>query len=156
MNKLILLVGILLSQVLIGQNSKYLSFELAGSGGIASFNYESSFHSRKSNTLYYRLGFSLAPIDRNNGTALVFPLMLHTNIGQNAHKLDLGIGQTVSITTKGHIFFLMPVSMGYRFQPENKRHYWRIAYTPIVSYLIDFQWQHWAGITYGLQLSSKK
>ncbi len=146
----------LLSQVLIGQQARFLSFELAGSGGIASFNYEKYFHSSKYNSVYYRIGFSLAPIDRNNGTALVFPLMVHTNIGLKAHKLDLGIGQTVSITTKGHIFFMLPLSMGYRFQPDNKRHYWRIAYTPIVSYLIDFQWQHWAGITYGLQLSSKK
>ncbi len=139
-----------------GQNNRFLSFELAGSGGIVSFNFENSIRNKPASQLYYRIGFSLAPIDRNNGTALVFPLMLHHCLGKSAHKLDLGIGQTVSITTKGNLFFMMPLSFGYRFQPENKRHYWRFAYTPIVSYLINFQWQHWVGITFGLQLSSKK
>ncbi|MEN0046206.1 MAG: hypothetical protein AAF806_04000, partial [Bacteroidota bacterium] len=94
------------------QQSRYLSFELAGSGGLASINYEKIFSQKGNADFYYRLGFSLAPVDRNNGTAFIFPLMLHTKIGQGKHLLDLGAGQSISITSKGSFFIRMPMSLG--------------------------------------------
>jgi hypothetical protein len=63
-------------------------------------------------------------------------------------KPDIGIGQTISITTKGSPFFMMPAEAGCRYQPADKNYYIRLSYTPIISYLIDFQIQHWGGFTY--------
>jgi len=148
------------------QRDKYVSFELAGSGGLASFNYELSLFkkprirttfetSTKEKFKYkfnWRFGISVAPIDKNNGVALVFPIMVHGVFGQKQHKLDVGIGQAITITTKGNFFFIMPASIGYRFQPIDKRYYLRLSYTPIISYLVNFQWQNWAGITFGYKL----
>lgn len=137
------------------QKQQFFSFELAGSGGLASLNYEKSFLEKRNYAILGRVGFSYGPIDANNGGVLIFPLMAHAVIGPKSHKLDIGIGQTFSLTTKGHIFILMPSTFGYRYQPTSKNYYWRFAYTPIFSYLIDFQTQHWGGITYGYNFSRK-
>ncbi|MBK7442392.1 MAG: hypothetical protein IPL12_19115 [Bacteroidetes bacterium] len=130
------------------QSASWWSFELAGSGGLGSFNYEKTFADKPNFDFNWRVGFSVAPIDKNNGAALVFPVMVHTVAGNGNFKPDLGIGQTLSVTTKGHLFFMLPASAGCRFQPENKNYYLRLSYTPIISYLIDFQIQHWGGFTY--------
>ncbi len=130
------------------QTVSWWSFELAGSGGLGSFNYENTFKDFTNVDLLWRVGFSLAPIDKNNGAALVFPVMIHTVAGNGKFKPDLGVGQTLSVTTKGHLFFMLPAAAGCRFEPENKNYYLRLSYTPIISYLIDFQIQHWGGFTY--------
>ncbi|MEM8523303.1 MAG: hypothetical protein AAGG68_01610 [Bacteroidota bacterium] len=146
----IFLIAFLFSPIFLpAQKAQYLSFELGGSGGLASINYEKVFSQKENIALYYRTGFSFAPVDQNNGTAFIFPLMLHTKIGKDQHFLDLGLGQSISITSEGNFFIRMPTSLGYRFEPTGKKIYWRFSYTPIVSYLLDFQWEHWGGITFG-------
>jgi hypothetical protein len=137
------------------QKQQFFSFELGGSGGLASINYEQNYLEKKNYFLQARFGFSYGPIDANNGGVLIFPIMTHAVIGPKNHKLDIGIGQTLSITTKGNFFILMPSSIGYRYQPSSKNYYWRFAYTPIFSYLIDFQMQQWGGITYGYNFSRR-
>lgn len=138
------------------QQQNYFSFELAGSGGLGSLNYEHTVLDRPLIDLNMRYGFSFSPIDKNNGIVLTFPIMLHCLIGKNAHKLDLAAGQAISITTKGSPFIAAPLAIGYRFQPLDKKYYLRYSYTPIVSYLIDFQWQNWAGITFGYHFNRNK
>lgn len=152
----VILLTCLLSINVYGQKQKYLTVELAGSGGLGSFNYETSFYQKGNLSLNYRIGLSVTPIDKNNGIVLIFPILLHGVYGKTKHKLDFGIGQTISITTKANAFILMPISFGYRLQPQEKNYYIRFAYTPIISYLLDFQWQHWAGITYGIKLNNRK
>ncbi len=131
---------------------KYVSFELAGSGGLYSINYEKIFVNEDVHKFNYRLGLSFVPIDANNGFIMIFPIMLHYVYGNSNHKIDFGLGQTFSITTKGNFFIMMPLSLGYRYEPKDNDYYWRFSYTPIVSYLFGFQYQNWAGITYGLKL----
>lgn len=135
-----------------GQNDfkrQSIFFELAGSGGLGSLNYEQTFNSGKQVDFGWRLGLSLAPIDKNNGTGLVFPVMVNALIGRNDHKLELGLGQGITITTKGHFFLLTTPAIGYRLQPASKNWFYRASYTPLVSYLVDFQVQQWAGLSIG-------
>ena len=131
------------------RNSLYL--EIGGSGGFGSFNYESIFKQKKNFRWMFRTGISGTYIDKNNGAAFIFPVMIHCVYGQK-HGIDIGIGQALTITTRGSAFLRMPLSIGYRLEPADKRVFYRFSYTPIVSYLIDFQWQHWAGITLGYKL----
>jgi len=139
---------------LFGQKDKHISFELAGSGGFASINYEKNIYQKESLKLIFRTGFSLIPFGSSNGVILIFPLMMHGIIGEKNHKLDIGIGQAPSATLPVNgIFVRMPLCFGYRYEPKDKNHYWRIAYTPLVSYLVQFQWEHWGGITYGFKLN---
>lgn len=156
MKKTLLIYLILITQFnSYSQFDRYLSFELLGSGGIASFNFEKTFYQKNKLKLNYRIGFSAMPIDKNNGDALIFPLMVHAVLGEKAHKLDVGLGQSITITTKLNGFILMPMSFGYRFEPTDKRYYLRASYTPLISYLVDRQWQHWGGLTYGFKLKQK-
>lgn len=135
------------------QKHKYVSFELAGSGGLGSVNYEQAVLDNEKFDLHFRAGFSFAPIDKNNGTALIFPVMLHGLLFEGPHKLDVGLGLTFTVTTRGSLYSLMPFSCGYRFEPTDKRYYLRASYTPIISYLFEFQWQHWGGLTYGYRIT---
>jgi hypothetical protein len=143
----------IISVVTLGQtdrnkrNSVYL--EVAGSGGLGSINYEELFWKRNNTEFTWRAGLSFAPIDRNNGVGIVFPLMINSIIGANSHKLEVGVGQGVTVTTKGKFFALSTAAIGYRYQSDSKKLFYRVAYTPLVSYLIDFQVQHWAGISVG-------
>ena len=124
-------------------------FELGGSGGLASINYEKQFSKRNYTDFSYSVGLSFAPIDKGNGTGIIAPIMIHAITGKSAHKLDLGLGQGITITTKGNYFFLTTACIGYKFQREKKNWFYRLDYTPLISYLVDFQIQHWAGMTIG-------
>lgn len=135
------------------QKNNYLSFELLGSGGLGSLNFEHQFFDRDKTDLIFRSGLSFMPIDKNNGTAVIFPLMVHSVFGEGNFKADVGLGQTLTVTTKGQFFFRMPFSAGMRFEPQDKRYYLRLSYTPIISYIYNFQWEHWGGFTYGFKLT---
>jgi len=158
MKKIGILIFLLLAnQFATGQSnipqSKSVFFELAGSGGIASINLEKSFSQTKTAVFTWRAGLSLAPIDNNNGTGIVFPLMVNAIVGKQAHKLEIGAGQGITITTKGSFFALGTAAIGYRYQPPTKKWFYRVTYTPLISYIVDFQIQQWAGFSIGYTLN---
>ena len=134
--------------------SKSVYLELAGSGGLGSVNYEQDFYLFEKGALAWRAGFSMAPIDKNNGVGLVFPLMAHAKIGTGSSQVDLGVGQGFTMTTKGAFFLLTTASVGYRFQKETSPWFFRAAYTPLISYIVDFQVQHWGGLSIGYTLNT--
>ena len=138
----------------IKKNSIFVEF--AGSGGLGSVNFERQFYHSDITALNYRIGLSFAPIDRNNGTAIVFPVLLNGLIGRSAHKIELGVGQGLTITTKGNLFALTTACVGYRFQTDTKHWFYRLSYTPLISYLVDFQIQHWAGVSIGYTFFKKE
>ena len=138
--------------LLSAQKPMHLSLEVGGSGGLASVNLEKQYVDRGKFQLHGRLGLSYMPVDQNNGGVIILPVMVHGLLGNKGHFADLGLGQTFSVTTQGSLFFRMPVGIGYRFQPEGRKYYLRASYTPLVSYLLDLQWEHWAGITFGYRI----
>lgn len=134
---------------------KNIYFELGGSGGFGSFNYELTFKQTEKFRWMFRTGISGTYIDKNNGAGFIFPVMVHAVYGKK-HGLDLGIGQALTVTTRGSVFLRAPLSIGYRLEPNESRVFYRFSYTPIVSYIVDFQWQHWAGISVGYKLKNKR
>lgn len=156
---IILVLFILTTSIFFGQDvyikKRSLFFELAGSGGLGSFNYEKHFFKKKNTEFTWRAGLSIAPIDKNNGAGIVFPLMINSLMGKNSHKLELGLGQGITITTKGQYFALTTAAIGYRYQPETKKWFYRVTYTPLISYLIDLQIQQWGGISIGYTFNTK-
>jgi len=150
----------LISSLTCGQQTdlgkrKSAYFEIAGSGGVGSINYEEHIFKKNTTELIWRAGLSFAPIDKNNGTGIVFPLMINSLIGKNSHKLELGLGQGITITTKGSFFALITAAIGYRYQPDTKKWFYRVTYTPLISYLVDFQIQQWGGISIGYNFNNK-
>ena len=161
---------VLLSHHSLSAQDKYLFLEIGGSGGLGSINYERFFPPKIRNHTgwdgddgvspfrwTWRSGFSLSPIDRNNGWVIIFPNMFNLIYGDNnsSHKFEVGAGFAPSITTKGAFFIKSPLSVGYRYQRQNKPLFFRVNYTPIVAWLLDFQWQHWAGISVGYRFALK-
>lgn len=138
----------------VSSQRRNIYFELGGSGGFGSFNFERIFPTRNENRWVIRTGISGTYIDKNNGAAIIIPLMGHFIWGQK-HGLDVGIGQALTATTRGNFFLRTPLSIGYRLEPAESRFFYRFSYTPIVSYLVDFQWEHWGGISIGYKLKPK-
>ncbi len=132
-----------------------VDLELGGTGGLGSLNYENTFYPQKYHHLAWRIGMSAAPIDKNNGTGVVIPLGIVARFGV-AHQWEFGITQGYTVTTKLAGFVRGGAILGYRFQGFDSKFYYRIAYTPIFSYLVDFQYQHWAGIGFGYNISDKR
>lgn len=153
----------------VAAQDRNVFLELGGSGGLGSVNFEkklwdpnghrSAPNEMNSTTVPYlltwRLGISATPVDRNNGWVVVFPTMVNFIYGRNAHKLEIGAGVALSVSTKGAFYIKSPLLVGYRFEPNGKRWFMRASYTPIVGWLVDYQWQHWAGISIGYKLQSK-
>ena len=143
--------------------TRQVFLELGGSGGLGSINLEKPlFIAPRSaprdncgplNPVWYsftwRLGLGASPIDRNNGWVVVFPAMVNMVYGVYSHRVEFGAGFAPSITTKGSFFVKSPLMLGYRFQPPGKKLFYRVSYTPIFAWLVDVQWQHWAGVSIG-------
>ncbi len=134
---------------------KSFFLELAGSGGFGSVNFEKDVRIKKNIIYSSRIGFCFIPIDRNNGNALIFPYLFNARVGKNAHKLEVGIGQGVTLTTRGSFFVLGLAAIGYRFEPLEKKIFFKIGYTPLISYIFDRQIEHWGGIGIGYTFKSK-
>ena len=134
--------------------NKAVFLELGGSGGLASVNFEKTFLTKNKKEFTWRAGLSFAPIDKNNGTSIVVPLIVNVLAGQHSHKLELGLGQGLTLTTKGNFFALTTAVVGYRYQSPLKRWFYRVTYTPLISYLVDFQVQHWGGLSIGYRLNN--
>lgn len=152
---------------------KNIFLEIGGSGGLGSVNYEASLktsgyrnppfkpNGKKDKSgiawrINWRIGLGMSPIDKNNGWVLVFPAMLHYTYGRHAHRLEAGGGIAPSITTKGSGFIKSPFLLGYKYLPETGNFYFRLSYTPILAWLVDLQWQHWAGVSIGYVLHHER
>ncbi|MFT5820993.1 MAG: hypothetical protein ACI8ZM_002241 [Crocinitomix sp.] len=133
-----------------------LFFEGLGSAGFGSFNYEKRLMKldRDKSEFVFRTGLSAFPGDANIGTTIVLPNSFNYLYGQ-AHKLELGIGQTLSVRLKGALFIRTVFNVGYRFQKPDKAVFYRLTYTPLMSNVWDVQFQHWGGFSIGYQFLNK-
>ncbi len=155
----IVIISLLLTTKIFCQeftNKESVILEIGGSARFGSANYENIFSKKGQFDLLWRVGISGFPIDKNNGFVMVIPAIFGSLIGQGNNKLELGIGQGISITTKGKIFALATPIIGYRYQNTRKRFFFRITYTPLISYIFDFQYQSWAGVSIGYNFNIKK
>lgn len=132
--------------------TKSLSLELGGSAGLASINYEKAFREASNHQLAYRIGLSGFPIDRNSGMAFVLPFALQARWGTGPHRLEAAMGLSLSFTTRLKLFSQAIPAIAYRYQAPDKRIFYKLSYTPLISFLFHWQYQHWAGITIGYDL----
>lgn len=131
-------------------NQRSISIDLGGSGGIGSINYEQFF--KKKAQLFWKVGLSGFPGDKNNGFITIIPCSIGGLIGKETYYFEWGVGQGISISTNGSFFARTTPTLGYRFHKASKPFYLGIKYTPLISNIFDFQYQNWGGITLGYQL----
>jgi hypothetical protein len=158
---LFLLFGSSCSHPLIAQDIKpYTLFgEIGGSGGLGSFNFDRIFYAQKANRFSYRLGISYSPSARYEGrtpTVIIFPTLINYIYGKKDHFLEVGAGQSLAIATNPAVFSRLTLNAGYRFQRNEGGWFFRIAYTPLISFMYDLQWENWAGIGIGYTIRKGK
>lgn len=143
--------------------NRNLFLELGGSGGLGSVNYEwlkppkaGSDEESQVNpwSRGIRVGMGFTPVDKNNGIVIVVPVMgtMIYNKNKSPHGIEISAGLAPSITTKGSWYVKSPLALGYRYEPDGKKLFYRVTYTPIVGWLVDYNWQHWAGISIGYKI----
>lgn len=132
---------------------KSLHFELGGSGGFWSVSAERSLGRHN---WYLQYGLSYIPTGTQH--VLTVPVLLKKTFGQKSHRLETGIGQGFSLALGNGLKFFPRglLEIGWRYQQENSPWIFRVLYTPIISYLVDMQYQHWGGIGIGYQINLKK
>jgi len=140
-----------------GQESKgrRAFLELGGNGGFGSINFETDLKQKKERKydLVFRTGIATFPQDQGR-FVITFPNSINFLFG-NEHKLELGVGQTVSIATSIGFFTRTTFNVGYRYETK-KRLFYRITYTPLVSNIWNIQYQHFAGVSMGIKFKSKQ
>ena len=134
-------------------HSSALHAEIAGMGGLYSLSWERGIGKQN-----WFVQPGMAVYGTGKSTLLVFPVIFKKTFGAHAHRLETGIGQGITFAL-GQGFQVFPrgiLDIGWRFQKENSPWIFRASYTPMISYLIDLQYQHWGGISLGYQLNLKK
>ena len=137
------------------QGDRFWHLEAMGTGGLASFSYEHQFMGYSSGRMSWRIGLSAFPIDQNTGTVLVFPFLLQGQHGRGKLRLEYGLGQIPSVTTKGSFFMRGSGLLGLRWEEADRPWIVRASYTPLLSYLVDWQYEHWGGLSVGFRWQKK-
>ena len=122
--------------------------EAGGSGGIYSIGYEKNMRLA---AIPFNMDLALEIVPLGHRTVITLPVSLNYSLGKGAHKLELGTGQMFTLSIGGGKGGTIrgTVRVGYRLEPTGKHYYLRFAYTPFYSWIYNFQWNHWAGISYG-------
>jgi len=140
--------------------------ELGGHAGLWSINYDASLLEFNKNAhLQTSIGVGLFSEFKNDQFVDVFcPITISALLGNDKHFVEVGVGQTISNyshrdwnnqTRYGRkTEILTNLKLAYRFQSLQSRFLLRLAYTPFI--ILDSQkpFQHWFGLSVGLQLSN--
>lgn len=143
---------LLLSSSLSAQRlwEHYTYGEIGGTGGLYSFGWEGVVQ----NTTAVQVGISAIPADGE----LIFtvPAVVKYVHGKTLHRPEIGLGLGTSVVNRtGLKGFVRGIGLiGWRYQAVDSRWCYRAFYSPLISFLTDFQWQHWGGfgISYRLTL----
>lgn len=145
----------LAAQDSLSKPKKSLFAELGGNGGLYSVNFENRFAQIKSSRFVYSAGFSFVPL--SGRFVMDVPLSVSWIKGKGKHQFQLGTGQTFIVSSEGKGGAIRGnFRIGYRLEPLQKRHFWLFAYTPNYSWMQNFQYENWIGVSFGYYLKQKK
>lgn len=132
-----------------------LNAEVGGNGGIYSFNFQRHLPNRFKLPLHLSAGLSVFP--RGSIFTLTVPVSINyqlTHRGTNAFVF--GTGQTLILSNSKGGSIRGTFRIGYRWKFLKKSAwYLEAAYTPFYSYIYNFQWDNWVGVSFGYYLNSR-
>ncbi len=146
-----LIMMLLVSSSLCGQRLwvHYAYSEVGGTGGLYSLGWE-GFTKR---TYAVQIGLSALPADGE----LIFtvPAVFKYVHGIKSHHPEIGLGLGSSVVNRAGLkTFVRGIGLvGWRYQALDSRWCYRAFYSPLVSFLVDFQWQHWGGFGISYRLT---
>lgn len=128
-------------------------FEMGGNAGVYSLNYDRiAFVLNEKHRLGFRVGFSWLPVQvLDYVNVCTFPLMANYIYGGPQHRLELGMGVTMRLTTTEQQLTMRPSfsqAIVYRFQPLDDLFVIRFGLTPL---WFD-HFMPWAGFSLGRAL----
>ena len=123
--------------------------EAGGNGGVYSIDYQNKLFFVRHHPVLWIAGFSAIPI--SSRTIVSFPVTAKIILGKGKHKAEFATGQMLALSLGGGKGGTIrgTFSLGYRFEPENKRYFLEAAYTPFYSYIQNFQFNNWFGFSFG-------
>jgi hypothetical protein len=142
--------------VVIYDVSSSVNAELGGNGGVYSLNYQRSFERLVRLRLSWCAGLSVYP--RGSLITMSVPVsVIYRKTLRNADDLVFGAGQTLILSNTKGGYIRGTFRLGYRWHIL-KKNAWYIeaAYTPFYSYLYNFQWDNWLGVSFGYYFQHKK
>lgn len=142
----------------LNNNTNLVSFNAGGAGGYGALNYERIQQIQDKIFIGGKIGLStirLYDYKRGFNPDIIVPFSISVFYG-NEHKIQLGIGQTLSNSVYSSITDGQPrrrfafhshLNMGYRFQKTNSRYVFGISYTPLLEFQKNFK--HWGALMIG-------
>jgi hypothetical protein len=133
-----------------------LLFSIGGEGGIYTLAYERQFGSHKTIKPFLRLGMSIFPIDQR--TTLALPISSGAIYNKNKINISLGVGIGPSISyysfggSAWRLYSRLFMETGVRYFLKTGKYSIGLRYTPFVSFVENFQYEHWGAITLGIHL----
>lgn len=136
----------------------FIYLEAGGVGGYGSVNYERNIYQAYKSAIGFRIGlstYSLRDFTNRFNPDLVTPISINATYG-GTHKIEYGVGKTLSNIVQVDFDSFEPkrfydchtqLSIGYRYQKNEKGFLFRLMYTPIV--MFNKYYQHWGGISFG-------
>lgn len=142
------------NSVVIVPPPKYtLTAELGGNGGVYSLNYHHHIHGQWASFLFGSAGISVLP----RGPLITLSLPVSVNWYRMILKRNsfvLGTGQTLILSTTKGGYIRGTFRAAYRVEFRLLPIFFEFAYTPFYSYLYNFQWDNWVGVSFGWNLYS--
>lgn len=147
-----ILLQLTLSVSLRAQVTHAFHAEALGMGGLYSLSYERTFGARQ-----WMLQPGLSVYAADSKPLIIIPVMFKKAFGKGPHRLETGIGQGFTFRPDDGIkFFARGLLLaGWRMQRSDSPWIFRAFYMPYISYLINWQYQHWGGVGIGYQIGGK-
>jgi hypothetical protein len=146
------------------ENSLLIS--LGGEGGIYTIGYERVFKSKSIIRPFLHFGISAFPISQRLTVAIPISSGVLYNYRQYDFHVGAGIGPNVSYyyqrfssgTSPSRLRFYSRgfLELGGRYRFKNDKFAMGIRYTPFISFLETFQFEHWGAVTFSINLNSKR
>jgi len=140
----------------LAKNVLYL--EIGGLGSYGSLNYERVIFTKAKTKIAGRIGvgtYSITDYTFNFNPDFFIPIVINVLYG-NKHKVEAGVGQTISNTVQANHSNWEPeretnlhanFTIGYRYQKDTGGFIFRCSYTPVVK--LYKYYRHWAGVSIG-------
>ena len=135
-----------------------LHLEGGGPGGVGSISYERKIFPNSRRQLAASIGvstYNISDFTNKLNPDVIVPIGLKGLFG-NKHKIELGLGQTISSVIHVSTSTWRPerkidlhanCTVGYRYQEMGKRMVFRVAYTPMIEFYQRYR--HWAMASVG-------
>lgn len=103
----------------------------------------------------YGIQVGLTAIPADGELIITLPALLKYTHGKQPHHPEFGIGLGTSVVNRGQLqAFIRGIGMlGWRYEKAESRWCYRAFYSPLFSFLVDFQWQHWGGLGISYRLT---